>query len=65
MDILRTRFHAQAIVEDAVAAYWDVNRADFHKANMVATLTKLAEAMGYMVVEAPLQEYIEDATLDA
>lgn len=63
MDILKARFHAQALVEDAVAAYWDKRSETYHKNEMVLAFHKVAEAMGYKVV--PLQEEPEDVTLDA
>ena len=63
MDILKARFHAQAVVEDAVAAYWDKKSQDFHKNEMIAEFHKLAEAMGFAVL--PLHKADEDATLDA
>jgi hypothetical protein len=63
MDILKARYHAQAVVEDAVAAYWDTKSQDFHKKEMVLAFHKLAEAMGFAVI--PLHKADEDATLDA
>ena len=63
MDILKARFHAQAVVEDSVAAYWDTKSQDFHKKEMVIAFHKLAEAMGFAVI--PLHEAPEDATLDS
>jgi hypothetical protein len=62
MDILKARFHAQAVVEDAVAAYWDTKSQDFHKKEMVVAFNKLAEAMGFAVI--PLHKPDEDVTLD-
>jgi hypothetical protein len=63
MDILKARFHAQAVVEDAVAAYWDMKSQDFHKKEMVLAFHKLADAMGYVVI--PLHKADEDVTLDS
>lgn len=65
MDILKARFHAQALVEDAVAAYWDKRSEAYHKSEMVLAFHKVAEAMGYAVIPLHLQEEPEDATLDA
>ena len=65
MDILKARFHAQALVEDAVAAYWDKRSETYHKNEMVLAFHKVAEAMGYAVIPLHLQEEPEDATLDA
>jgi hypothetical protein len=63
MDILKARYHAQALVEDAVAAYWDTKSRDYHQKEMVLAFQKIAEAMGYEVV--PLHEKPEKTTLDA
>ena len=65
MNVLKARFHAQALVEDAVAAYWDKRSETYHKNEMVLALLKVAEAMGYAVIPLHLQEEPEDATLDA
>lgn len=65
MDILKARFAAHALAEDAVAAYWDKKSQDFHKNEMIAELHKLAKAMGFAVIPLHLQEEPEDATLDA
>lgn len=63
MDILKARFHAQALVEDAVAAYWDKKSEDYHKREMVIAFHKVAQAMGYAVI--PLHKADEDVTLDS
>ena len=63
MDILKARFHAQALQEDAIAAYWDKKSEDFHKDGMINEFHKLAKAMGFAVI--PLHKADEDATLDA
>lgn len=62
MNVLKARFHAQALVEDAVAAYWDKRSEAYHKSEMVLALHKVAEAMGFAVI--PLHKADEDATLD-
>lgn len=63
MDILKARFNAQALVEDAVAAYWDTKSRDYHQKEMINAFHKLAEAMGYAVI--PLHKADEDVTLDS
>lgn len=62
MNVLKARFHAQALVEDAVAAYWDKKSEAYHKSEMVLAFHKVAEAMGYAVI--PLHKADEDVTLD-
>ena len=63
MDILKARYYAQALQEDAVAAYWDKKSEDYHEKEMVLAFHKIAEAMGYAVI--PLHEKPEETTLDA
>ena len=65
MNVLDARFAAHALVEDAVAAYWDKKSEAYHKAEMVVEFHKLAKAMGFAVIPLHLQEEPEDATLDA
>lgn len=62
MEILKAQFHAQALGDSAVAAYWSEKMPEYHKEQMIRSLKKIAEAMGFEVV--PLQEQPEDATLD-
>ena len=65
MNVLKARFHAQALVEDAVAAYWDKRSEAYHKREMVLSFHKVAEAMGFAVIPLHLQEEPEEITLDA
>lgn len=76
MNVLKAKFHADALADAALVAYWADKNKKYHEDEMVRSLEKIASAMGFVIIPLhqndeivgfdPTHLYVddEDATLE-